>query len=105
MENLLRLGIGNEVKILSTTLTDFRSVLTSLDTAEPDEIYSLAGQSSVSFSFEEPVEPMHSITGMAPEYVQAMWLMLQQPEPGRLCNCDRRKSLFAGIRGSGLRSG
>src|ERR1700676_557421 len=61
-ENLRRLGIGDEVKILSTTLTDFRSVLTSLDTAEPDEIYNLAGQSSVSLSFEEPVETMHSIS-------------------------------------------
>jgi GDPmannose 4,6-dehydratase len=60
-ENLRRLGIGDEVKILSTTLTDFRSVLTSLDTASPDEIYNLAGQSSVSLSFEEPVETMHSI--------------------------------------------
>jgi GDPmannose 4,6-dehydratase len=60
-ENLRRLGIADEVKILSTTLTDFRSVLTSLDTAKPDEIYNLAGQSSVSLSFEEPVETMHSI--------------------------------------------
>jgi GDPmannose 4,6-dehydratase len=61
-ENLRRLGIAGEVKILSTTLTDFRSVLTSLDTASPDEIYNLAGQSSVSLSFEEPVETMHSIS-------------------------------------------
>lgn len=61
-ENLQRLGIVDDVKILSTTLTDFRSVLTSLDTAKPDEIYNLAGQSSVSLSFEEPVETMHSIS-------------------------------------------
>jgi GDPmannose 4,6-dehydratase len=61
-ENLRRLGILDDVKILSTTLTDFRSVLTSLDTAAPDEIYNLAGQSSVSLSFEEPVETMHSIS-------------------------------------------
>jgi GDPmannose 4,6-dehydratase len=60
-DNLRKLGIADEVKILSTTLTDFRSVLTSLDTAEPDEIYNLAGQSSVSLSFEEPVETMRSI--------------------------------------------
>jgi GDPmannose 4,6-dehydratase len=60
-ENLQRLGIAEQVKVLSTTLTDFRSVLTSLDTAMPNEIYNLAGQSSVSLSFEEPMETMHSI--------------------------------------------
>jgi GDPmannose 4,6-dehydratase len=60
-ENLRRLGIVDEVKILSTTLTDFRSVLTSLDTVEPDEIYNLSGQSSVSLSFEQPVETMQSV--------------------------------------------
>ncbi len=36
--------------------------MTSLDTAAPDEIYNLAGQSSVSLSFEEPVETMHSVS-------------------------------------------
>jgi GDPmannose 4,6-dehydratase len=61
-DNLRRLGILDDVRIISTTLTDFRSVLTSLDTAAPDEIYNLAGQSSVSLSFEEPVETMHSIS-------------------------------------------
>jgi GDPmannose 4,6-dehydratase len=60
-ENLHRLGICDEVKILSATLTDFRSVLRSLDTAAPDEVYNLAGQSSVSLSFVEPVETMQSI--------------------------------------------
>ena len=60
-ENLRRLGIADEVKVLSTTLTDFRSVLASLDTAAPDEIFNLAGQSSVSLSFEEPMETMQSI--------------------------------------------
>ena len=60
-ENLRRLGIAEQVKIYSTTLTDFRSVLISLDKAAPDEIYNLAGQSSVSLSFEQPVETMHSI--------------------------------------------
>ncbi len=32
-ENLRRLGIAEQVKIYSTTLTDFRSVLISLDQA------------------------------------------------------------------------
>ena len=60
--NLDRLGIADRIRMLSTTLNDFRSVLTSLDLAVPDEIYNLAGQSSVSLSFEEPVETMQSIS-------------------------------------------
>ena len=60
-ENLKTLGIGAEVRILSATLTDFRSVLNSLKLSQPDEIYNLAGQSSVSLSFEEPVETMDSV--------------------------------------------
>jgi len=42
-------------------LNDFRSVLQVLSKVEPDEIYSLAGQSSVGLSFEQPVETMESI--------------------------------------------
>jgi GDPmannose 4,6-dehydratase len=42
-------------------LNDFRSVLQGLSQAEPDEVYNLAGQSSVGLSFEQPVETLESI--------------------------------------------
>lgn len=61
-EKLDAVGITHRVKIVSTILTDFRSVLSSLDTVAPDEIYNLAGQSSVSLSFEEPMETMNSMS-------------------------------------------
>src|SRR5262249_544185 len=38
-----------------------RSVLQVLRNVEPDEIYNLAGQSSVGLSFEQPVETMESV--------------------------------------------
>lgn len=41
---------------------DFRSVLNALVRSEPDEIYNLAGQSSVGLSFEQPAETLESIT-------------------------------------------
>ena len=41
---------------------DFRSVLVALRKSNPDEIYFLAGQSSVGLSFEQPAETMQSIT-------------------------------------------
>lgn len=41
--------------------SDFRSVLQGLTDAKPQEVYNLAGQSSVGLSFEQPVETLESI--------------------------------------------
>jgi GDPmannose 4,6-dehydratase len=60
-KNLTHLGIRDQVKLRSTALTDFRSVLQVLTQVEPDEVYNLAGQSSVGLSFEQPVETLESI--------------------------------------------
>jgi len=59
--NLIRLGIKDQVKVESVTLNDFRSVLQALIKVKPDEIYNLAGQSSVGLSFQKPVETLESI--------------------------------------------
>ena len=40
---------------------DFRSVLQTVTRVAPDEIYNLAGQTSVGLSFEQPVETIESI--------------------------------------------
>lgn len=61
-ENLTRLGIKDKVRLLSMAPEDFRSVFMALRQSEPDEIYFLAGQSSVGLSFEQPAETMQSIT-------------------------------------------
>jgi len=61
-QNLVRLGIRSEVKLYSMALNDFRSVLQIVKKVQPDEIYNLAGQTSVGLSFELPVETMESIT-------------------------------------------
>ena len=59
--NLRKLGIYDQVEVLSASLGDFRSVLQALKYAGPDEIYNLAGQSSVGLSFDQPVETFESI--------------------------------------------
>jgi GDPmannose 4,6-dehydratase len=59
---LSALGIEDRVKLVSMAPNDFRSVLTTLSAHSPDEIYNLAGQSSVSLSFEQPVEAIESIS-------------------------------------------
>ena len=61
-QNLERLGIRDQVKLESAALTDFRSVLQVLMKNKPDEVYNLAGQSSVGLSFEQPVETLESIS-------------------------------------------
>ncbi len=60
--NLHYLGIREKVATLSLAVNDFRSVLQAIQQVEPDEIYNLAGQSSVGLSFEQPVETMESIS-------------------------------------------
>ena len=59
--NLSRLGIRDQIKLDSMSLNDFRSVLQILTKYQPDEIYNLAGQSSVGLSFQQPVETLESI--------------------------------------------
>jgi GDPmannose 4,6-dehydratase len=60
--NLRRLGIDGKVRLESMAVTDFRSVLQALRKTMPDEIYNLAGQSSVGLSFQMPVETLESIS-------------------------------------------
>lgn len=61
-QNLEKLGIRQQISLLSMALNDFRSVLQTLSKAQPDEVYNLAGQSSVGLSFEQPVETLESIS-------------------------------------------
>lgn len=61
-KNLKRLGIIDSIKLESMALNDFRSVLQILVLIKPDEIYNLAGQTSVSLSFQQPVETLESIS-------------------------------------------
>jgi len=60
--NLVELGIRSQVRVESMALNDFRSVLQAVTKVQPDEIYNLAGQTSVGLSFEQPVETMESVT-------------------------------------------
>jgi len=59
--NLRKLGILKQVHVHSMAPNDFRSVLQTISRSEPDEIYNLAGQSSVGLSFQQPVETLESI--------------------------------------------
>jgi GDPmannose 4,6-dehydratase len=60
--NLRKLNIKEQVNFVSINIHDFRSVLQTIIKIKPDEIYNLAGQSSVGLSFEQPVETLESIS-------------------------------------------
>jgi GDPmannose 4,6-dehydratase len=62
VSNLIRLGIKDQVKLESVALNDFRNVLQVLVKVKPDEVYNLAGQSSVGLSFQDPIETLESIS-------------------------------------------
>jgi GDPmannose 4,6-dehydratase len=59
------LGIRERVSTHSASTDDFRELLQLVDGIRPDEIYNLAGQTSVGLSFSQPVEAMDSIARAA----------------------------------------
>lgn len=60
-QNLQRLGIRDSIRPVTVDLLDLNGVVETLAAIAPDEIYNLAGQSSVGLSFERPVETIRSI--------------------------------------------
>ena len=58
---LQTLGIRDQVTVMSMSPVDFRSTMQAVTKVCPDEIYNLAGQSSVRMSFDQPVETFESI--------------------------------------------
>jgi len=81
--NLKARGLRERVRLVSMNLTDFRSVLQVLTQAQPDEIYNLAGQSSVSLSFEQPIDTFDSVAVAALNLLEAIRFMAR---PIRLYN-------------------
>jgi GDPmannose 4,6-dehydratase len=81
--NLVKLGIRERVTTMSSTLTDFRSVIRVLLEVEPDEIYNLSGQTSVALSFEQPAEALESIGFGTLNLLEAIRLLRQ---PARFYN-------------------
>jgi GDPmannose 4,6-dehydratase len=84
-QNLIGLQIRDQIRVLSMVGTDFRSVLNVLTQVQPDEIYNLAGQSSVGLSFEQPMETLESIALGTLNLLEAMRFL---ERPMRLYNAS-----------------
>lgn len=74
-DKLQSIGIKDEVLLDSMSLSDFRSVIQTLMKHEPDEVYNLAGQSSVGLSFEQPGRTYDSIMGGTLNLLEAIRLL------------------------------
>jgi GDPmannose 4,6-dehydratase len=55
------LGIYDSVRLVSLNLRDVGNIISLIKRIRPNEVFSLAGQSSVGLSFEQPVETIESI--------------------------------------------
>lgn len=77
------LGVTEEVAIHSATPADFRSLWQVIEKTGPEEIYNLAGQSSVGLSFEQPLETFESVAVAA---INILELLRQLGSRARLYN-------------------
>lgn len=62
MGNLRQLGLSEKISAHYMAIEDLSSVQPVLEEVQPDEIYNLAGESSVGLSFDRPAEALKSIT-------------------------------------------
>jgi len=60
-DNALQIGIYDSLRLVSLNLRDAGNVIALLQRIRPNEVFSLAGQSSVGLSFEQPVETIESV--------------------------------------------
>jgi GDPmannose 4,6-dehydratase len=72
LSRLAAVGVDDQVTLCSATLSDFRSILTTLAEIRPSEVYNLSGQSSVGLSFGQPVETIESITVSTINLIEAI---------------------------------
>ncbi len=72
--NLHRLGIFDRVRLIPVHLPDLVSVLSAFEQSSPDEVYDLAGQTSVSLAFKVPVETYQSVAIAALNLLEALRL-------------------------------
>ncbi len=75
LSKLKLLNINDKVKIVTTLPNDFRSICKTILNIRPTEIYNLAGQSSVSLSFDQPVEAIDSIANSTINWLEAIRLL------------------------------
>ena len=86
-ESLTRLGLLDQVETVSMAGNDFRSVLHTLKRYAPDEVYNLAGQTSVSLSFEQPIELVNELFQ---EIISHIYLLVDKMDEKEIKEKDKQ---------------
>lgn len=79
-DNLTALGIKDGIRLISLNPVEFRSIIDALEAVEPDEVYSLGGQSSVALSFQQPADTFESIATGTMNLLEALRRMKRPPK-------------------------
>ena len=77
-ERLAELGIAGEVEIVAFDLLASEETQNALDRLRPDELYNLAGPSSVAFSFAQPTLPLEVNAVAAARLLEASRLAIPE---------------------------
>lgn len=77
--NLIYLGISERVNCITMNPEDFSSVFNALRTRNFNEVYFLAGQTSVNFSFKEPSHTLRSIVLGTLNVLDSCRLLVEKP--------------------------
>ena len=59
--NLEAPGICTQIKLISVSIDDYKSIFNAIQWCDPDEVNNLSGQTSVGLSFDQPIEAIESI--------------------------------------------
>jgi GDPmannose 4,6-dehydratase len=86
--NLSALSIADDIELTSMNPGDFRSVLQTISNSKPDELYNLAGQTSVGQSFLHPVETLESIGIATLNFLEAIRLYAPQVRFYNACSSE-----------------
>jgi GDPmannose 4,6-dehydratase len=65
LSRLKLLGVDQKIDFVPFELTDYSTIMAAIKKIRPDEIYNLAAQSSVAFSFKEPLSTL-DVSGSGP---------------------------------------
>lgn len=84
-KRLRRVGVENDVNVLGLDPTDFDHVARLIADEGPDEIYALAGQSSVGRSFDDP---RAAIEGSVLGILNFLEVLRQHRSSARLCHAS-----------------
>lgn len=80
LENLKKVGIVEQVQIISAKPESFGDVVDALEVSQASEVYYLSGQSSVGWSFNAPIETLYSVTLGALNVLEACRLANHMPK-------------------------